>query len=200
MIDPDWKTETLAIQGGYRPKATEPRIVPIVQSTTYKYDNADHVASLFDLDCNDHMYTRISNPTWAAFEEKMAQMEGGSGALAVSSGQSAISMAIMNICRNGQHLVCASTLYGGTHSLFHNTFPKMGISVSSVDPSSSIEEIKACFTPETRLLFAESIGNPNLNVLDFKKFAAVAREMQVPLIIDNTFPTPYLCRPPGTWC
>ena len=195
MINPDWKTETLSIQGGYRPKATEPRIVPITQSTTYKYDKADHMASLFDLDCADHMYSRISNPTWAAFEDKMAQLEGGVAALATSSGQAAISMSILNICRNGQHIVCASTLYGGTHSLFHNTFPKMGIKVSSVHPDASVEEIKALFTPETRALFAESIGNPGLNVLDFEKFAAIAQEMQVPLIIDNTFPTPHLCRP-----
>ncbi|MDY0211620.1 MAG: O-acetylhomoserine aminocarboxypropyltransferase/cysteine synthase [Desulfuromonadaceae bacterium] len=195
MINPNWKTDTLAIQGGYRPKATEPRIVPITQSTTYKYDKADHIASLFDLDCADHMYTRMSNPTWAAFEAKMAQLEGGVGALAASSGQAAISMAILNICSNGQHIVCANTLYGGTHSLFHNTFSKMGISVTSVDPNASVEDIKACFTPETRLIFAESIGNPGLNVLDFEKFAMVAKQMQVPLIIDNTFPTPYLCRP-----
>jgi O-acetylhomoserine (thiol)-lyase len=195
MINPDWRTETLSIQGGYRPKATEPRIVPITQSTTYKYDNADHMASLFDLDCADHMYSRISNPTWAAFEDKMAQLEGGVAALATSSGQAAITMSLLNICQNGQHIVCANTLYGGTHSLFHNTFPKMGISVSSVHPDASAEEIKAMFTPQTRALYAESIGNPGLNVLDFEKFAAIAQEMQVPLIIDNTFPTPYLCRP-----
>lgn len=195
MINPNWKAETLAIQGGYRPKATEPRIVPITQSTTYKYEKADHIASLFDLDCADHMYSRMSNPTWAAFEEKMAQLEGGVGALATSSGQAAVSMAILNICGSGQHIVSANTLYGGTHSLFHNTFAKLGISTTSVDPNAGIEEIKAKFTPETRLLFAESIGNPGLNVLDFEKFATVAKQMQVPLIIDNTFPTPYLCRP-----
>lgn len=125
----------------------------------------------------------------------MAQLEGGAGALATSSGQAAISISILNICQNGQHIVCANTLYGGTYSLFYNTFPKMGIKVSSVDPDASAAEIKAKFTPETRALFAESIGNPGLNVLDFEKFAAIAQEMQVPLIIDNTFPTPHLCRP-----
>ncbi|MBN2645693.1 MAG: O-acetylhomoserine aminocarboxypropyltransferase/cysteine synthase [Desulfuromonadaceae bacterium] len=194
-MDPKWKPETLAIQGGYRPKATQPRIVPIVQSTTYKFDNADHVASLFDLDCADHMYSRLSNPTWAAFEEKVAQMEGGVGALVTSSGQAAISLAILNICRTGQHVLAASTLYGGTYSLFHNTLPKMGIEVTFVDPRRSAEEIRACFRDETRLLYAETIGNPGLNVLDFEKFSAVAKQMQVPLVIDNTFGTPYLCRP-----
>ena len=195
MIDPTWKPETLAVQGGYRPKATEPRIVPIVQSTTFKYDSADHVARLFDLDCADHFYSRLSNPTTAAFEQKLAQLEGGVGALATSSGQAAISLAILNICRAGQHLVAASTLYGGTYSLFYTTLPKLGISVSFVDPAASAEEVAAQFRPETRLLFAETIGNPGLNVLDFDKFAAVARQQQVPLVIDNTFATPYLCRP-----
>lgn len=194
-MEQDWNLETIAIQGGYQPKATEPRIVPIVQSTTYKFDNADHVASLFDLDCTDHMYTRISNPTWAAFESKMASLEGGVGALATSSGQAAISLAILNICSSGQHIVTAGTLYGGTYSLFANTLPKLGIEVTFVDPEASIEEIRSHFRPETRLLYGESIGNPSLNVLDFEKFATVARQMEVPLLIDNTFPTPYLCNP-----
>ncbi|MDY0189917.1 MAG: O-acetylhomoserine aminocarboxypropyltransferase/cysteine synthase [Desulfuromonas sp.] len=194
-MEQEWNLETIAIQGGYSPKATEPRIVPIVQSTTYKYDNADHIASLFDLDCADHMYTRISNPTWAAFETKMAQLEGGVGALATSSGQAATTLSILNICSSGQHIITASNLYGGTYSLFANTLPKMGIEVTFVDPESSIEEIKSHFRPETRLIFAESIGNPSLNVLDFDKFAAVAQQMEVPLVIDNTFPTPYLCNP-----
>ena len=194
-MEQDWELETIAIQGGYRPEATQPRVVPIVQSTTYKFDNADHVASLFDLDCADHMYTRISNPTSEAFENKMASLEGGVGALATSSGQAAISLALLNICRCGQHIVTAGTLYGGTYSLFVNTLPKMGIEVTFVDPEASIEEIKSHFRPETRLLYAESIGNPSLNVLDFEKFATVAQQMAVPLFIDNTFPTPYLCNP-----
>ncbi|MBW2185128.1 MAG: O-acetylhomoserine aminocarboxypropyltransferase/cysteine synthase [Deltaproteobacteria bacterium] len=194
-MENDWNLETLVIQGGYQPEATDPRIVPIVQSTTYKYDNADHIASLFDLDCADHMYTRISNPTWAAFEAKMTALEGGVGALATSSGQAASTLSILNICSSGQHIITANSLYGGTYSLFYNTLPKMGIEVTFVDPEASAEEIKSHFRPETRLIFAESIGNPGLNVLDFEKFSAVATEMQVPLIIDNTFPTPYLCRP-----
>ncbi len=194
-MDTKWKLETLAIQAGYSPKSTEPRIVPIVQSTTYKYDSAEHVAKLFDLDLPDHMYTRISNPTTSAFEAKIAAMEGGVGALATSAGQAASTLSILNICRSGQHIVAASTLYGGTYSLFANTLPKMGIEVSFVDPEASLADLKRHFRPETRAIFAETIGNPGLNVLDFDKFAALAREMEVPLIIDNTFGTPYLCRP-----
>lgn len=194
-MDPKWNIETIAIQGGYEPEPTEPRILPIIQSTTYKYDSAEHVAKLFDLEAADHMYTRISNPTTAGFETKIAQMEGGVGALATSSGQAATSISILNICQAGQHIVTASTLYGGTYSLFANTLPKMGVDVSFVDPEASIEELKKSFKPETRALFAETIGNPGLNVLDFEKFRAVAEEMGVPLIIDNTFGTPYLCRP-----
>jgi len=194
-MNKNWRIETQAIQGGYEPKATEPRIVPIVQSTTYKYDKADHVAALFDLDCADHMYTRISNPTTAAFEGKIALMEGGVGALATSSGQAATALAILNICRSGQHIVTASTLYGGTYSLFANTFPKLGVEVTFVDPEASAEELAKAFRPTTRALFAETIGNPGLNVLDFAKFSAVAKAQGVPLIIDSTFATPYLCRP-----
>lgn len=190
-----WRIETQAVQGGYSPEATEPRIVPIVQSTTYKYDSADHVAALFDLDAADHFYTRLSNPTTAAFEGKIALMEGGVGALATSAGQAASALAVLNICRAGQHVVAASTLYGGTYSLFANTFPKLGIEVSFVDPESTLEELKRHFRPETRAIFAETIGNPGLNILDFEKFAALSRETGAPLIIDNTFATPCLCRP-----
>ncbi|RMF46097.1 MAG: O-acetylhomoserine aminocarboxypropyltransferase/cysteine synthase [Deltaproteobacteria bacterium] len=190
-----WRIETRAVQSGYDPKPTEPRIPAICQSTTYKYDSAEHVARLFDLELPDHMYTRISNPTTAAFEGKIAAMEGGVGAMATSSGQAATSLAILNITSAGQHVVAASTLYGGTYSLFANTLPKLGIEVSFVDPEGPTEEIMQAFRPETRCLFAETIGNPGLNVLDFAKFSSVAQKMQVPLIIDNTFATPYLCRP-----
>ncbi len=191
----NWKIETQAVQGGYQPKATEPRIPTICQSTTYKYDSADHVAKLFDLDLPDHMYTRISNPTTDEFEKKIAMMEGGVAALATSSGQAASALAILNICSAGQHVVSAGTLYGGTYSLFANTLPKLGVEVTFVDPEASAEEIKSHFRENTRCVFAETIGNPGLNVLDFEKFSAVARQMGVPLIIDNTFPTPVLCRP-----
>lgn len=190
-----WRIETQAVQGNYSPKPTEPRTPAIYQSTTFKYDNAEHMASLFDLDCLDPMYTRIGNPTTGAFEEKIAMMEGGVAALATSSGQAASAFALLNICQAGQHVVSAGTLYGGTYSLFANTMPKLGVEVSFVDPESSLEELRKAFRPETRCLFAETIGNPGLNVLDFEKFSALAKEMEVPLIIDSTFATPYLCKP-----
>ncbi|HJV34837.1 O-acetylhomoserine aminocarboxypropyltransferase/cysteine synthase family protein [Geomonas sp.] len=191
----DWRIETQAIQGGYTPKDGDPRILPIVQSTTFKFQSADHVAKLFDLEVGGHFYSRLSNPTAEGFETKIATMEGGVAAMATSSGQAASTIAIMNICQAGQHVVAASTLYGGTYSLFANTFPKMGIEVTFVDPEADAATIEAAFRPETRALFGETIGNPGLNVLDFEKFTAVAKKKQVPLIIDNTFPTPYLCRP-----
>ncbi len=191
----NWKIETQAAQGGYAPNPTESRIPAICQSTTFKYDSADHVAKLFDLELADHMYSRISNPTTAALEEKIALMEGGSGALATSSGQAAITGAILNICQAGQHIVAASTLYGGTYSLFANTFPKLGIEVTFIDPEAELAELKKAFRPETRCIYAETIGNPNLNVLDFDKFSTLTKNMVVPLIIDNTFATPCLCKP-----
>ncbi len=191
----NWRIETQAVQGSYAPEPTEPRIPAICQSTTFKYTSADHVAKLFDLDLADHMYSRISNPTTEALEGKIALLEGGVAALATSSGQAAVSGAIFNICQAGQHVVAASTLYGGTYSLFANTFPKMGIEVTFVDPEADINEIGDAFRPETRCLYAETIGNPNLNVLDFDKFSTVAKQMDVPLVIDNTFATPYLCKP-----
>lgn len=194
-MDTNWKIETLAIQGGYEPKAGEPRIVPIVQSTTFKYDSADYVAKLFDLEAPGFFYTRLGNPTADAFEQKIAQMEGGVAALATSSGQAAISLAMLNICQAGQHIVSASTLYGGTYNLFSSTLPKLGIEVTFVNPDASAEEIAAAFRPTTRALYAETIGNPGMNVLDFDKFSSVAKAQQVPLVIDNTMATPYLCRP-----
>jgi O-acetylhomoserine (thiol)-lyase len=194
-MNPNWKIETIAVQGGYEPKSGEPRILPIIQSTTFKYDSADHVTKLFDLEADGFFYTRLANPTTDGFEKKIAQMEGGVGAMATSSGQAATTLAIMNICQTGQHVVSASTLYGGTYNLFAVTLPKMGIEVTFVDPEASAEEIKKAFRPTTRCLFAETIGNPGLNILDFKKFAAIANAMQAPLLIDNTFATPYLCRP-----
>ncbi len=194
-MDKNWKIETLAVQGGYEPKSGEARIVPIVQSTTFKYDSADHVTRLFDLEEPGFFYTRLGNPTTDAFEQKLAQMEGGVGALATSAGQAATTMALLNICQAGQHVVAASTLYGGTYNLFACTLPKMGVEVTFVDPEASAAEICKAFRPTTRALFAETIGNPGLNVLDFAKFSAIAQEKQVPLIVDSTFATPYLCRP-----
>ena len=195
MSTSPWKIETQAIQGGYSPKSGDPRVVTICQSTTFKYDSADYMAKLFDLEVAGHFYTRLGNPTTDAFEQKIALMEGGVAALATSSGQAATTLAIFNICQAGQHFVTAGTLYGGTYNLFASTLPKMGIEVTFVDPEASAEEILAAFRPNTRALFAETIGNPGLNVLDFAKFSAIAQEKKVPLIIDSTFATPYLCRP-----
>ncbi len=194
-MNKDWKIETLAVQGGYEPKSGEARIMPIVQSTTFKYDSAEHVTKLFDLEEPGFFYTRMANPTNDAFEQKIAQMEGGVGALATSSGQAAITLAMLNICQAGQHIVSASTLYGGTYNLFSSTLPKLGIEVTFVNPDAPAEEIAAAFRPTTRALYAETIGNPGMNVLDFEKFASVAKAQQVPLVIDNTMATPYLCRP-----
>lgn len=190
-----WKPETLAVQAGYTPDNSEPRILPIYQNTTYKYDSADDVAALFDLTQAGHMYSRISNPTVEAFEKKIAALEGGTGALGLSSGQAATTLSILNITRSGQHIVTSSALYGGTFNLFEHTFKKLGIEVTFIDPDADEKELEAAFKENTRALFAESLGNPGLVVLDFEKFSRVAKKKGVPLIVDNTFPTPFLCRP-----
>lgn len=190
-----WKIETKAVQSGYEPENGAPRIIPIVQSTTYKYDTCKGIADLFDLDAPGHMYSRISNPTVEVFENKMAALEGGVGALALSSGQAASTVSIMNICEAGEHFVSLSTLYGGTFNLFKHTLKKMGVEMTFVSPDAPEEEIRKAFRPDTKLLFAESLSNPGTEVLDFEKFSGIAKEMGVPLIVDNTFPTPCLCRP-----
>lgn len=187
--------ESLCIHAGYQPKNGEPRILPIVQSTTYKYDEADEVGKLFDLEAEGHMYSRISNPTVEALENKMAALEGGASALATSSGQAATLLAILTICQAGEHFISLSNLYGGTHTLFTSTLKKFGISVSFVSPRASAKEIKAAVLPETRAIFGETIGNPGLDVMDISFIAQVAHDNGLPLIVDNTFPTPYLCRP-----
>ncbi|MCV6608688.1 MAG: PLP-dependent transferase, partial [Campylobacterales bacterium] len=159
-MEKKWNVETVAIQGGYKPENGQPRVVPIVQSTTYKYDTAQAVADLFNLDAAGHMYSRISNPTVEAFENKMAELEGGVGALATSSGQSASTIAITNVCSSGDHFVAIGALYGGTVSLFTNTLKKMGIEVTLVDASLSLDELKKFFKPNTKALFGETIANP----------------------------------------
>lgn len=191
----DWSMETKAVQSGYSPKNGEPRVAPIVQSTTYKYDSCQAIADLFDLKVAGHMYSRISNPTVEVFENKMAALEGGVGALALSSGQTASTISVLNICEAGDHFVALSTLYGGTFNLFKHTMKKIGIEVSFVDPEASAEEVKQSFQSNTKLLFGESLSNPGTDMLNFEKFSAIAKEMDVPFIVDNTFPTPYLCNP-----
>lgn len=194
-MDNKWRIETAAVQGGYEPGNGEPRVLPIYQSTTYKYNSCEEVAKLFDLEAPGHMYTRISNPTVEALEKKMAMLEGGVGAMATSSGQAASMISVMTICTAGEHLLAANTLYGGSFSLLKTTFKKFGIDVTFVDPELSLEELKAYIQPNTKAVFAETIGNPGLNILDFHKFSVLAHEHGLPLIIDNTFATPYLCRP-----
>lgn len=194
-VSEDWSIETKAVQAGYSPKNGEPRVVPIVQSTTYKYDTCQGIADLFDLKAAGHMYSRISNPTVEVFENKMTQLEGGVAALALSSGQTASTISVLNICEAGDHLVALSTLYGGTFNLFKHTLKKLGIEVTFVDPNLPVRDIEAAFKPNTKLLFGESLSNPGTDVLDFDKFSAIAKSQDVPFVVDNTFPTPYLCRP-----
>lgn len=189
------KIETKCIQKGYEPKNGEPRVLPIYQSTTYKYDSSNHLGDLFDLKADGHMYSRISNPTVACVEEKIASLEGGVGALLTSSGQAASLIAVMNICSAGDHIVSSSTIYGGTFNLFAVTLKRYGIEFTFVDPDASDEELEAAFRPNTKAVFGETIANPALTVLDIEKFAKAAHKHNVPLIVDNTFATPILCRP-----
>lgn len=192
-MNKEWNKGTICIQGGYTPKAGEPRVLPIFQSTTYKYDDPDHLEQLFNLKAAGHLYTRISNPTVAALEEKFAMLEGGVGAVATASGQSAVLYAILNLCSAGDHIISASTLYGGTINLFTVNLKKMGIEVDFVDPEASEEEIILKAKGNTKLIYGETIGNPGLNVLDFDKFSSVAKKLDIPLVVDNTLGTPYLC-------
>lgn len=189
------KPETKCLHAGYEPKNGEPRVLPIYQSTTYKYDSTEFVGQLFDLNAQGHMYSRISNPTVEAVEKKIAALEGGVGALCTTSGQSASFIALMNLLESGDHVVSSSTIYGGTLNLFAITFQKFGIEVSFVDPDASKEEIEAAIRPNTKAVFGEIMANPAMNVLDIEKFAQVAHAHDIPLLIDNTFATPILCRP-----
>ena len=191
----NFKDETALVQSLEEFTEGEPRVYPMVQSTTYNYKDPDFVAELFDLTKEGHMYSRISNPTVAALENKISQLEGGVGAVAVSSGQAATSMAILTICNAGDHIVALNTLYGGSIGLLDSSMRKIGIESTFIDPESSEREIKAAFKDNTKVLFAESIGNPGINVLDFEKFSNIAKEMGVPFIVDNTVATPYLCKP-----
>lgn len=186
---------TISVQGGYRPGNKEPRQVPIVQSTTFKYDKADDMGALFDLEADGYFYTRLQNPTNDAVAAKICALEGGSAAMLTSSGQAANFFAVFNIAQAGDHIVCSTSIYGGTYNLFAVTLKRMGIDVTFVDPNASEEELSHAFQDNTKAMFGETIANPALNVLDIEKFARVAHAHGVPLIVDNTFPTPINCRP-----
>ncbi|MBQ4314160.1 MAG: O-acetylhomoserine aminocarboxypropyltransferase/cysteine synthase [Lentisphaeria bacterium] len=194
-MDKNWKIETLAVQAGYEPGNGDARIVPIVQSTTYKYDDAQSVADLFDLKREGFFYTRLANPTVAAFEGKIAAMEKGVAAVALSSGQAANAFSLMNVARCGDHVLALSSLYGGTVSLFTNTLKKAGIEITFVTPEDDYDKIVANIRPNTKALFIEALANPALVVADFELYAKAAHDNGIPLIVDNTFPTPYLCNP-----
>ena len=191
----DWHIETKCIQEGWKPANGQPRVVPIVQSTTFKYDTAETMGDLFDLKISGDFYTRLSNPTTGAVENKIAALEGGVGALLTASGQAATMLAALNIAHAGDHVVCASAVYGGTFNLFNKTLREMGLDVTFVEPGVSDAELEAAFRPNTKLLFGETLSNPSLVVLDIEQFARIAHAHGVPLIVDNTFPTPVNCRP-----
>jgi len=190
-----FKPETICVQGGWTPKKGEPRVLPIYQSTTFKYETSEQMAKLFDLEESGYFYTRLQNPTNDAVAAKISDLEGGVGAMLTSSGQAASFYSVCNICSSGDHFVSASTIYGGTFNLFAVTMKKLGIEVTFVDQDASEEEIKKAFQPNTKALFGETIANPGLKVLDIEKFARIAHSQGVPLIVDNTFATPINCRP-----
>ncbi len=191
----NYRIDTKCIQEGYSPKNGEPRVVPIVQSTTYTYDSSKEMGDLFDLKADGFFYTRLANPTLDAVEKKIAALEGGVGAMLTSSGQAASLIAVLNICHAGSHVVASSAIYGGTFNLIFKTMQEMGIESTFVSPGCSREELEAAFRPNTRCVFAETLSNPSLVVTDLELFAEEAHAHGVPLIVDNTFPTPINCRP-----
>lgn len=191
----DYRIETKCIQSGYTPKNGESRVLPIYQSTTFKYENSDEMGKLFDLEASGYFYTRLQNPTNDAVAAKICDMEGGVAAMLTSSGQAANFYAVMNIAEAGDHIICSSAVYGGTYNLYAHTIRKMGIEATFVDPDASEEELNKAFKANTKAVVGETIANPGLNVLDIEKFAKVAHAHGVPLIVDNTFATPINCRP-----
>ncbi|MBQ7370192.1 MAG: O-acetylhomoserine aminocarboxypropyltransferase/cysteine synthase [Clostridia bacterium] len=195
MQEKNWEIETKCVQSGYRPGNGEPRQVPIVQSTTFKYATSEDMGKLFDLEASGYFYSRLQNPTCDTVAAKICALEGGSAAMLLSSGQAASFFSIFNIASCGDHVVASSCLYGGTYNLFAVTMKRMGIEFTFVDPDAPIEEINKAFRPNTKAVFGETIANPALIVLDIEKFATAAHEHGVPLIIDNTFATPINCRP-----
>lgn len=190
-----YNTSTICVQGGYDPKNGESRVVPIVQSTTFKYESSEKMGDLFDLKDSGYFYTRLANPTNDAVANKICQLEGGVAAILTSSGQAANFYAILNIASTGDHIISTSAIYGGTYNLIANTMKNLGIESTFVDPDISVEELESKFKPNTKLIFGETLSNPSLNILDIEKFAKVAHKHGVPLIVDNTFPTPIFCRP-----
>lgn len=194
-MNKQYSKETICVQSGWNPKKGEPRVLPIYQSTTFKYETSEQMAKLFDLEENGYFYTRLQNPTNDAVAAKITELEGGVAGMLTSSGQAASFYAIFNICGAGDHFVSASTIYGGTYNLFAVTMKKLGIEVTFVNQDAGEEEIAKAFRPNTKALFAETIANPGLSVLDIEKFAGIAHSHGVPLIVDNTFPTPINCRP-----
>lgn len=190
-----YQIETKCIQSGWHPTKGEPRVLPIYQSTTFKYDTSEQMARLFDLEDSGYFYTRLQNPTNDAVAAKITELEGGVAGMLTSSGQAANYYAVFNICEAGDHMVSASTIYGGTFNLYGTTMKKMGVDCTFVDPDAPYEELEKAFRPNTKCVFAETISNPSLVVLDIEKFAKLAHDHGVPLIIDNTFATPINCRP-----
>lgn len=195
MTTTKFKPGTICVQAGWKPKKGEPRILPIYQSTTFKYDNSEQMARLFDLKEEGYFYSRLQNPTNDSVASKIAALEGGIGAMLTSSGQAANFYAVFNICEAGDHFVCASAVYGGTFNLFSVTLKKLGIDCTFIDADASDEEIDKVFRPNTKALFGETLSNPGMAVLDIEKFARIAHRHGVPLIVDNTFATPINCRP-----
>ena len=189
------KPATLCVQAGWQPKNGESRVLPIYQSTTFKYDNTEEMADLFDLKKEGYFYTRLANPTNDAVAQKIAALEGGIAAMLTSSGQAANFYAIFNICQAGDHFVTSNEIYGGTYNLFGVTLKKLGIECTFISQEASEEEIDAAFRPNTKALFGETISNPGCQILDIEKFSRIAHKHGVPLIVDNTFPTPINCRP-----
>ena len=189
------KQETKCIQSGYQPKNGESRMIPIIQSTTFKYDTSEDMGKLFDLQAEGYFYTRLQNPTNDMVAAKICDLEGGSAAMLTSSGQAATFLAVFNIATAGDHVIASSAIYGGSFNLFNVTMRKMGIDFTFVEPDCSDEELEAAFKPNTKCVFGETIANPSLVVFDIERFAKAAHAHGVPLIIDNTFATPINCRP-----
>ena len=191
----NYRPDTICIQAGWKPGKGEPRVLPIYQSTTFKYENSDQMGRLFDLEDAGYFYTRLQNPTNDMVAAKITDLEGGVAGMLTSSGQAANYYAVFNICEAGDHFICTNAIYGGTYNLFGTTMKKQGISCTFISPDASDEELEAAFLPNTKAVFAETVSNPSLVVLDIERFAGIAHRHGVPLIVDNTFPTPINCRP-----